>query len=84
MQDFWRRVVADHDLKIDQLATLTMGCEAWERKEQARLLIDRDGPVVAGRRHPAVDIENQSQVIFLRAMGQLQLDAKPDGLADLF
>ena len=84
MRGLWHQVVKEHRLKSDQVATLLLGCEAWDRKEGARALIAEHGLILADRRNPAVDVELQSQAIFLRAMRQLRLNAKPDGLADLF
>lgn len=79
MREFWRRVVSDYELPSDALLILRTAAEAWDRAQQARLEIAQDGLVLNGRRHPAVDIEAQSQSLFLRAMKQLGLDIEPPG-----
>jgi phage terminase small subunit len=76
MQDFWRRIAAEHELKPDHVAALLVGCQAYDRAEAARRLIARDGVIVSGKRHPATDVMVQAEGIFLRALREIAF--KPD------
>lgn len=53
--------------------------EAWDRCQQARQAIARDGLTVAsgGRAHPAIAIERDSRLAFARLIRELALDAEP-------
>ena len=79
MRAFWKRVIAEYELEGDALLILKTACEAYDRAQEARTLIAKDGPVVNQRRHPAIDIESKSQSTFLRAMRQLGLDLVDTG-----
>ena len=79
MKKFWRRVEREYELDPDALLILRTACEAWDRAQQARHAIDLDGLIINGRRHAAVDVEAQSQSLFLRAMRQLGLDVVAPG-----
>jgi phage terminase small subunit len=67
-------VLADHHIKI-----LTTAAESWDRCNEARRLVEQDGICVpdrfgALRAHPAVAIERDSRVAFLRALREIALD----------
>jgi phage terminase small subunit len=78
MRDFWRRILKENGLRAFQGPILRVACEAYDRAEQARRLIAKDGLLLNNRRHPALDIETQSQGLFLRAMRQLGLETIED------
>ena len=63
-----------HHLRLLQLAA-----EAWERCQQARQAIARDGLVMltTGKAHPAVVIERDSRLAFARLLRELDLDTEP-------
>jgi phage terminase small subunit len=79
MSKFWKQVNNDFELEADALLLLRTACEAFDRAQAAREAIACDGLIVNNRRHPAVDIEAQSQSLFLRAMRQLGLDVVAPG-----
>jgi len=79
MRRFWKSVTDEYELEDDALLILRTACEAFDRAQTARELIAREGMIVNNRRHPAVDIEAQSQSLFLRAMRALGLDVVPPG-----
>jgi P27 family predicted phage terminase small subunit len=79
MRRFWKRVTGEYDLESDARLILKTACEAYDRAAQARQLISTDGILLGMRRHPAIDVEAQSQGLFLRAMRQLGLDIEPSG-----
>lgn len=68
-----------HHIKL-----LTLAAEAWDRCEQARETIATSGLTFTNkwgepRRHPAVQIEQDSRIAFARLMRELALDvAAPD------
>jgi phage terminase small subunit len=76
---FWRAVCSEYELECDALLILQTACEQWDRAQQARELLAREGLVVDGRRHAGVDIEKQATGLFLRAMRQLALDVVEPG-----
>ncbi len=79
MRKFWRRVVSEYELEADALLILRTACESFDRAQRARLLIAKEGMVLGNRCHPAINIEQTSQRIFLVAMRQLGLDIDPPG-----
>jgi len=79
MRRFWKRVMDDYELEHDARLILKTACEAFDRAAQARELIAKEGLILVNRRHPAIDVEAQSQGLFLRAMRQLGLDIDPPG-----
>jgi hypothetical protein len=61
------------------LAVLRMACEALDRADEARKVLDRDGLTVAGtggttKTHPAVAVEHDSAVRAARLFRELSLD----------
>ncbi len=74
---FWRRVSSEYELTPDAELILQVAAENWDRAQQARVEVSRDGLTADGRRHPAIDIEKQAYGLFLRAMRQLGLDIDP-------
>lgn len=81
---WWRGVVTAYELQPHQLPVLQAAAEAWDRKEQAREALTRDGLTMTTRlgevkAHPAVAIERDSRVAYLRAVRELALDVSaPD------
>jgi hypothetical protein len=61
---------------------LQAAAECWDRLQQARELLQRDGLVIAGREgglrpHPAAAIERDSRIAFARLIRELDLDVEP-------
>ena len=75
----WRAVVAEFELNSAELAVLARACEAADRADDARGIVDAEGLVAVGRYgqpvlHPAVDVERQSRALIgqlLRSIGVL-------------
>ncbi len=79
---WWRSVVKDYQLEQHHLRLLQAAAECWDRLQQARELLSRDGLVVEGREggmrpHPAVAIERDARVGFARLVRELDLDVEP-------
>lgn len=90
----YRQIVSDYRLEGEPhaLEVLRLACEAFDRCEQAREAIERDGPFVSDRfgqlrSHPAVNVERDSRIAALRALRELSLggesldDLRPPRLA---
>jgi P27 family predicted phage terminase small subunit len=82
---FWTETASTYDLEPHDLRTLTVALEAHDRMTQARELLAVDGIVTVDRygnprAHPAVAIERDSRIAFLRAMRELGLDDEPTPL----
>ena len=75
----WRRVAGEYDLTPDAELLLRAALENWDRAQQSRELIAVEGLVQGGKRHPAVDVEQQAYGLFQRFMRQLGLDVIPPG-----
>lgn len=79
---WWRSVVGEYELEPHHLRLLQAACEAWDRLQEARELLFRDGLVVEGREggmrpHPAVAIERDCRTGFARLVRELDLDVEP-------
>src|SRR5690349_9927771 len=75
-------VVEEFELAGHHLRQLIAAAEAWDRLQEARATLDRDGLTYtdrfgAPRARPEVSIERDSRVGFLRALRELDLDVDP-------
>lgn len=75
-------VVSDYDLDPHHVRLLTLAAEAWDRGQQAREIIDRDGMTFADRfgqpkARPEIAIERDSRIGFARLIRELGLDVEP-------
>lgn len=75
----WAGIVREFDLERHHLAVLERACEALDRLRQAQAEIAADGITVMDRHgapklHPAVNVERDSRIAFLRAVRELGLD----------
>ena len=66
---------------------LLQAARAWDRCEQARLRIAKDGCYVANRfgelrAHPGVAVERDSRLAFARLVRELCLDIEPPGASE--
>jgi phage terminase small subunit len=67
-------MLEDHHVRL-----LTLAAESWDRCQQARRLLKKDGLTTATkdgglRAHPAVRIEVESRLAFARLLRELDLD----------
>lgn len=75
-------VVSDYDLDSHHVRLLTLAAEAWDRGQQAREVIDRDGMTFSDRfgqpkARPEIAIERDSRIGFARLIRELGLDVEP-------
>lgn len=81
-KSWWRAVHRDFDLEEHHRHLLHLACEAWDRCQQARAILDAEGPVFKDdrgnvRAHPAIGIEKDARTGFARLVRELDLDTEP-------
>jgi len=82
---WWTHVVSCWEgVEEHHLRLLTLACQAWDRAEEARRIIAKEGPTYldrfgAPRRHPGCAIEAESRAAFGRLVRQLNLDEAEPG-----
>jgi len=79
---WWSGVMADYLIEDHMIPTVTCAAQAFDRMEQARVILVKDGLTVDCRdgkkTHPAVGIERDSRLAYLRAVRELCLSDAPD------
>ena len=80
---WWSGVMADYLVEDHAIQTVTAAAEAWDRKEQARLILAKDGLTVDCRdglkTHPCVAVERDARLAYARLVRELCLSAEePD------
>jgi len=73
-------VCGEFDLEQHHVRLLTLAAEAFDRCQQAREIIDKDGPICTTadgglKAHPCIGIERDSRLAFARLLRELDLDA---------
>jgi P27 family predicted phage terminase small subunit len=81
-RQWWETTLALYELQEHHLRLLQLACEAWDRAQQARAQIDRDGLTVSTadggiKTHPCIAIERDSRLGFARILRELDLDVEP-------
>ena len=71
--------VTTYQLEPHHLRLLQLAAEAWDRCQEARAAIARDGLIAltTGRPHAGVAIERDARLAFARLLRELDLDAEP-------
>ena len=88
---WFENVIDEYDLEPSDIRLLTLAGEAWDRGQQAREVVDRDGMTFTDRfgqpkARPEIGIERDSRIGFARLLRELSLDvgepdSRPPGLA---
>lgn len=81
-QQWIKQIREAWDLEEHQKRILLAAAEAWDRHEEARELLARHGLTYKNKHgdikpHPAVAIERDSRLAFVRCVRELNLDAEP-------
>ena len=82
---YWRAVLRSYELEDHHIAILATACEALDRAAQAREVIQKVGILIAPksggivRQNPAIRVEKDAQLVFLRAQKELGLDIEQAG-----
>jgi len=84
MRAFWRGTVAKYELDRHHLLLLQAACEAWDRRGQAKAVLDEQGTSYTDakgnpRNRPEVAVERDSNITFMRSLRELGLDAASAG-----
>jgi P27 family predicted phage terminase small subunit len=79
---WWSSIVSSYELEGHHLRLLQACCESWDRCEEARKILAKQGLTIAGSRgglqaHPAVQIERDARTLFVRCLRELDLDSEP-------
>jgi P27 family predicted phage terminase small subunit len=80
--EWWRSTVERYVLEEHHLRLLRLCCEAWDRAQEAREQLAREGmttPTRDGglRAHPCVAIERDARLAVARLVRELDLDTEP-------
>lgn len=79
---WYKQVLEDYELEPHHMKILTLAATSWDRAQDARELIDKEGAIIPDRfgspkKHPAVDVEKDSMITFARLVRELALDIEP-------
>ena len=81
---WFRAVVEEFELESHHVRLLTLACEAWDRGQQARRVVEKEGLVFSDFRgqpkaRPEIAIERDARTSFARLVREMGLDvADPD------
>lgn len=78
-RNLWAYVEESFHLEHQDFLRLRAACEAWDRLQQARRQLAESGPFYedrfgAPRAHPAVALERDSRIGFMRSLREIGLD----------
>jgi phage terminase small subunit len=79
---WWADVVNTYVLEPHHQRLLTLAAESWDRAQQARELVAKEGLTFRDRfgcprRHPATAIETENKIVYARMLRELDLDVDP-------
>ena len=78
-REWYLHVIGEYELEEHHLRLLTLAGEAWDRCQQAREVIDKEGLTYldrfeAPRTRPEIGVERDSRLAFVRIVRELDLD----------
>jgi phage terminase small subunit len=89
-REWWELIVREYSFEEHEFYKLTAAAEAWDRKEEARKTLKKEGLIYVDRfgqpcSRPEVGIERDARLAFLRAIRELNLgnespDSRPPAL----
>jgi P27 family predicted phage terminase small subunit len=80
-RQWWETTVEAYVLQEHHVRLLQLACEAWDRSQEARAQLEREGLTIPGREggirpHPCVAIERDSRLAVARLVRELDLDVE--------
>ena len=81
-RDWFQHVLAEYSLEQHHFRLLVLAAEAWDRGQEARQAIKRNGITYvdrfgAPRKRPEISVEAESRIAFARILRELDLDVDP-------
>src|SRR5262245_3935451 len=81
-RELWKRVLIEYELPPEALVVLALACEAQDRCQDARRMLDKYGTVFKDRfgqikPNPLLIVERDSRAAVCRCLAQLKLDLEP-------
>ena len=79
----WKSILTEYAIDDSAgLRILQAACEAYDRAQAARVIIDKDGMTVLDKvgqvkSHPLLPVERDNRAAFLAGLKQLNLDLEP-------
>ena len=79
--EWFKSVIKDYELEPHHIRLLTLAGEAWDRCQEAREIVDKEGLTAKDRfgqlrQHPAISIERDCRIAFARLLRELNLDVE--------
>jgi hypothetical protein len=83
MQAWYRSVVNNYALEAHHLKLLVLACQAFDRAEEARVILDAQGLTYTDRLNcprsrPEVAIERDNRLAYAKLVRELGLDLAPE------
>jgi hypothetical protein len=69
----WRDVTRRYELEENEMILLRQAVRTVDMLDKLAAAIDRDGPTIDGRMHPAVRESRQQQIVLARLLAALRL-----------
>ena len=81
---FWQEVAESFELEAHDFKRLQVACEAWDSLCEARETVAAEGMFFMDRydnprKHPAVAVQEQARIAFLRSIREMGLDIEAGG-----
>jgi len=76
---WYKQIIQEYELESHHLSILTMVAEVWDRIQEAKEVIEKEGAYYEDRfgqpkAHPALAEERNNRVVFARLIRELALD----------
>ena len=69
----WRSILEDYELDEHELVLLRQACRSADLCDDLQVIVDREGPMVAGRVHPALVELRQQRIVLARLLVALRV-----------
>ena len=78
-KQWWRKLVSEFVFDDHHLKLLRLACEAWDRGQEAREVLAKEGLTFLDRfdqpkKRPEISIESDARISFARLLRELNLD----------